>query len=178
MIQYNHFDTLTYLQSGTPIQQAAYRTLTANHIWEKLHPFTPMLAGTIPININIENSDLDILCYYKDHRGYMDNLVRECSHYDGFRFYETSVRDVPAIISSFTLDNFSVEIFAQPQPVTAQWGYRHMMIEHHLLQTQGEDFRQQIIALKKEGYKTEPAFARLLGLSGDPYEALLEMQLS
>ncbi len=30
-------------------------------------------------------------------------------------------------------------------------------------------FRQEIIALKKQGYKTEPAFAMALGLKGDPY---------
>jgi hypothetical protein len=177
MSRYSHFDTLNHLQTGTPTQQAAWQVLTRYQVWEKLQPFTPVLAGTIPININIENSDLDILCYYQDHKGYMENLVDAFSQYPGFRFYETSVRDIPAIITSFTLDNFPVEIFAQPQPVTTQWGYRHMMIEHHLLQTRGEDFRQQIIALKKDGYKTEPAFARLLGLSGDPYEALLEIPL-
>jgi hypothetical protein len=48
-----------------------------------------------------------------------------------------------------------------------------MITEFRILQLRGEEFRHDIIALKKSGLKTEPAFASLLGLSGDPYEALL-----
>ena len=48
-----------------------------------------------------------------------------------------------------------------------------MLIEHRLLQERGEAFRRAIITLKQRGYKTEPAFAKALGLKGDPYLALL-----
>jgi len=50
-----------------------------------------------------------------------------------------------------------------------------MLIEHKLLSTKGEKFRQDIIDLKNQGYKTEPAFAKLLGLGGDAYEELLKL---
>lgn len=50
-----------------------------------------------------------------------------------------------------------------------------MLVEYKLLQQHGEDFRQQVVALKKAGIKTEPAFAKLLQLPGDPYEALLQL---
>ena len=49
-----------------------------------------------------------------------------------------------------------------------------MIIEHHILQQEGEDFKRKVVALKESGMKTEPAFAQLLGLDGDPYLALLE----
>lgn len=51
-----------------------------------------------------------------------------------------------------------------------------MLIEHQILLEKGESFRQEIISLKKQGIKTEPAFAQLLGLSGDPYEAILRLE--
>jgi len=53
-----------------------------------------------------------------------------------------------------------------------------MVTEYDILNHFGEDFRQQIIALKKAGYKTEPAFANILNLKGDPYTALLEFKLN
>lgn len=178
MLSYPHFDTLDYLRRGNPLQQAAYKALTGHNIWKKLAPFSPVLAGTIPININIDNSDLDILCHYKDPKGYIENLIDHFSQYPGFRFYESNFQDTATIIASFLAEDFPVEIFAQPTPVKEQQAYRHMIIEHYLLQKNDAAFRQQIITLKKQGYKTEPAFAQLLNLSGDPYEALLQLHLS
>ncbi|MGL5579695.1 MAG: DUF4269 domain-containing protein, partial [Cetobacterium sp.] len=37
-------------------------------------------------------------------------------------------------------------------------------------------FRQKIIELKKDGMKTEPAFAFLLKLEGNPYDKILELE--
>lgn len=51
-----------------------------------------------------------------------------------------------------------------------------MIIEHKILIEKGEDFRLQVIQLKEQGYKTEPAFAHLLDLSGDPYDELLKFK--
>ncbi len=175
---YPHFDTIAYLANGTAAQQAAYKVLQQYEIFKQLQHFTPVLAGTIPININIASSDLDILCCYEDKRGYIETLTTHFSSFADFRLYETNFQDIPAVIASFTLDDFPIEIFAQPIPVKEQWGYKHMIIEHQLLLENNETFRQQIIALKKEGIKTEPAFAQVLGLQGNPYEALLAIQLS
>jgi len=54
--------------------------------------------------------------------------------------------------------------------------HTHLIIEHKLLIKNGEDFRQQIIKLKRQGHKTEPAFAIALDLSGDPYMELLKFE--
>ncbi len=48
-----------------------------------------------------------------------------------------------------------------------------MMFEYRILQEKGEDFKNEIIALKRQGIKTEPAFGILLGLE-NPYEDLLK----
>lgn len=51
-----------------------------------------------------------------------------------------------------------------------------MIIEAEILAQLDNDFRQQIITMKTNGWKTEPAFAQVLGLEGDPYEALLMLE--
>jgi hypothetical protein len=48
-----------------------------------------------------------------------------------------------------------------------------MIAEYKILQEEGEEFKQKIIELKKQGIKTEPAFGILLGLE-NPYEDLLK----
>lgn len=48
-----------------------------------------------------------------------------------------------------------------------------MVIEYFLIKNVN-GLKEKVIKLKKQGYKTEPAFAYLLKLSGDPYESLIE----
>ncbi len=50
-----------------------------------------------------------------------------------------------------------------------------MITEHAILKEKGKNFKQEIIKLKASGLKTEPAFAKLLGIEGDPYEELLKL---
>lgn len=52
-----------------------------------------------------------------------------------------------------------------------------MLIEATILNKYGEDFRRKIIELKESGVKTEPAFAQLLELKGNPYEGLLNFKI-
>jgi hypothetical protein len=51
-----------------------------------------------------------------------------------------------------------------------------MIVEARLLAIFGPDFQSGIVALKERGIKTEPAFALALGLDGDPYRAVLELE--
>ncbi|RZK33633.1 MAG: DUF4269 domain-containing protein, partial [Pedobacter sp.] len=81
-----------------------------------------------------------------------------------------------AVKSNFLIEDFEIEIFGQNISTQQQHAYRHMLIEHKILLEKGEAFRQQIIQLKKQGFKTEPAFAKLLGLEGDAYEELLKVE--
>ena len=47
---------------GTATQQAAYHTLEAFRVFPLPDPFDPMLAGIIPLDIDIPGSDLDMVC--------------------------------------------------------------------------------------------------------------------
>ncbi len=52
-----------------------------------------------------------------------------------------------------------------------------MLIDAKLLKKFDASFKNKIIELKKNGYKTEPAFAKVLELKGNPYLALLEYEV-
>ncbi len=51
-----------------------------------------------------------------------------------------------------------------------------MLVEYAVLQAGGEPWRRAVQQLKEKGMKTEPAFAALLRLPGNPYEALLALE--
>ncbi|SDG25981.1 protein of unknown function [Pedobacter terrae] len=169
-----NFLNISYLQSGNEKQKKAYQVLTNNKVLEKLSPYQPILVGTIPINIDIKNSDLDIICYVEDKIAFAKELTDYFRHKEGFKI--TGNANFKSIKANFFIDGFEFEIFGQSLPTKAQNAYRHMLIEYQILLEKGEVFRQEIISLKKQGYKTEPAFAKLLGLEGNPYEELLKLE--
>lgn len=169
-----NFLDISYLQSGNEKQVKAYRALTDNRVLEKLTPYHPILVGTIPINIDIENSDLDIICEVSDKNEFIDKLNVLFGSEKDFTIHENPKFN--STKANLIIDGFEIEIFGQNTPTTQQNAYRHMLIEHKLLLAKGEKFRQDIIDLKNKGYKTEPAFAKLLGFEGNPYEELLKLE--
>lgn len=169
-----NFEDISYLKNGSGRQKHAYDILIRHQILNKLLAYRPILVGTVPIGIDIESSDLDIVCQYSDKKIFFQEMTQYFGKHSGFETFEQTASN--ALLIHFKLEDFSVEIFAQDIPATRQLGYRHMIIEHRLLIQKGERFRQQIIELKKRGLKTEPAFAQLLGLKGDPYLALLSLE--
>ncbi|MDQ0637445.1 hypothetical protein QF042_001010 [Pedobacter sp. W3I1] len=169
-----NFLDISYLHSGNEKQIKAYHVLTDNKVLEKLSPYHPILVGTIPINIDIENSDLDIICEVSDNNKFIDKLDALFGSEKDFTISEST--EFNAIKATFLMGGFEIELFGQNIPTTQQNAYRHMLVEYKILLGKGEKFRQDIIDLKNQGYKTEPAFARLLGLNGNPYEELLKLE--
>jgi hypothetical protein len=74
---------------------------------------------------------------------------------------------------NFIYNGFEFEIFGQSIPTKKQNAYLHMIIEHELMETYPQ-MKQEVLTLKKLGFKTEPAFCKILGLDGDPYEELIK----
>lgn len=171
------FSNIEYLKSGNQKQQEAFEILTQNKILSKLAEFDPILIGTIPINIDIENSDLDIICYWKNKINFTEKLNSVFGKENEFTIREAIINEKESIIANFKINDFEIEVFGQNTPTKDQNGYKHMIIEHEILQSKGENFRLEIIKLKQNGYKTEPAFAFLLDLKGDPYIELLDYKL-
>lgn len=167
------FLSIDYLKDGNSNQQLAYRTISRLNIMDDLKEFTPILCGTIPIGIDIEGSDLDIITEVHDFM-YFEKLIRSFyGSQNDFNISRSFVRDVPVITANFNFEEFEIEIFAQAIPVQKQNAYLHMLIEHSIMK-QFPNIRNEVIKLKKQGYKTEPAFCMVLGLTGDPYDSLIE----
>lgn len=171
------FKDISYLKTGNPKQQAAFHILNQHKVLENLADFDPILVGTIPININIENSDLDIICYWKNKSEFMKKIKNLFQNESNFAIRENLINDQESVIANFFIDAFEIEIFGQNTPTELQNGYRHMVIEDQILRSKGENFRLEIIKLKEKGIKTEPAFGLLLGLTGNVYEELLDFKI-
>lgn len=168
------FTKIDYLREGNERQKRAFEVLTKYKVFEKLSNFSPILAGTIPIEIDIDGIDLDIICEVKDRVEFEKFLNKIFAEFDTDLNIETvRIKEIESTICNFKLDGFPIEIFGQDKPTTQQNAYLHMIAEHKILQEKGKDFKQKIIELKKEGMKTEPAFGMLLNLE-NPYEDLLK----
>lgn len=138
--------------------------------------FNPILVGTIPINIDTEKSDLDIICSWINKNDFLSVLTSSFKGKKDFELFEKNKNGKQVVVAKFTLEEFSVEVYGQDTPTTEQNGYRHLIVEYKVLQEKGEDFRLKVIELKRQGYKTEPAFAMLLGLKNDPFQEMLSFQ--
>lgn len=186
--------TIEYLLSGTPRQRAAYRALTQAGIFEHLAEYHPVLAGTIPLEIDIPSSDLDILCEVYDFAPYAATLKNLYGHLPAFEQKIKDLNGVLSHISRFTIHAsltptefpdysnvvetpFPVEIVAQPIPPVRQRAFLHLCAEARLLEMGGDPARAAIRALKVSGVKTEPAFGQYFELEGDPYQVLLGMRI-
>jgi hypothetical protein len=165
---------LTYLLHGTATQQAAYQALETLRVFSLLSPFDPILAGTVPLDIDIPGSDLDVVCYAPDIEAFAQHLSKTF-HCTGFGLHRKILNGLPTVIVQFTSQGFSVEIFGQPLPVMAQSAVRHMVVEERLLRLGGAEVRRKVRQLKMRGLKTEPAFAMTFALAGDPCQTLLEL---
>lgn len=153
----------------------ARQTLHELRVSERLVDYSPILAGTVPIGVDVAGSDLDILCEVYDLLGFQDLIVAEFSQMNNFRIKQVNISGIPSVVANFIYGEFPIEIFGQPQPVNQQDAYRHMQIEARLLMIAGEKARKEIKQLKQSGLKTEPAFAHYFCIAGDPYQSLLEI---
>jgi hypothetical protein len=171
------FEDISYLKKGSPIQQKVFALLTQSKILYHLRSYQPILTGTLPLDIFIEGkSDLDIVCCSKHLESVEKILLTEYTTEKDFLIERKPIHGQLTLICRFEREGFLFEIFCQAVESHKQYAYRHMMVEYKILLQKGQAFKERIIRLKEKGIKTEPAFAQLLGLSGDPFEALLLLE--
>lgn len=167
---------IEYLLEGNIKQRKAYSVLKTIDIFDILKKYQPLLVGTIPIDIDLPNSDLDIICEVNEFSEFKNIVTRSFSEYDNFEIDIEKSNKKQYILSKFRVMDFEIEIYGEPLPVYKQNAYRHMIVEEKILKLGGEKVRKEIIDLKRQGLKTEPAFFKYLNLKGDPYDELLKLE--
>jgi hypothetical protein len=137
--------------------------------------YDPHVAGTPPLGIDRPASDLDILCYVPDPMLFAAAVWNAFSDYEDFSMRQWAGPDRP-IITEFTAAGWQIEVFGQARPVREQHGWRHFLVEQRLLALGSPAFRDAVMQRREGGAKTEPAFADVLGLAGNPYQVLLQLE--
>jgi hypothetical protein len=169
---------MRYLQAGNSRQQRAYAVLQELAIATVLRDFDPVLAGTIPLGIDLPESDLDIICEVPAARQELfEALLRQqYGQLAGFQLARASIGGHESIVCNFQYAGSELELFGQGLPTRRQNAYRHLVVEQAILDAGGPEWRAAVVRLKRRGLKTEPAFALLLQLPGNPYDALLDLE--
>lgn len=153
----------------------SYRVaLERTGILRLLQPFDPRVAGTPPLGLDLEASDIDILCHVADRDAFVATVWSALSENSDFRMWQW-VGDGRPVLASFFAQGWDFEIFGGSEPVDRQPGWRHFQVEARLLSLGGQVFRDAVMAQRLRGLKTEPAFAAVLRLPGNPYRGLLDL---
>ena len=173
----NSFSGVTRLANASPRGARAAEILDHHRLIDCLVAYQPEIVGTLPLAIDTPNSDIDILCNAPDLTVFSEFSDRAVGHFDGYRIHKRPATShvAAALVVRFECDGLPVEIFATNCPTRSQFGFVHMLVEARILFVMGDEFASQVRELKQSGIKTEPAFATLLGLSGDPYIELAEL---
>lgn len=171
------FKDVEYLKVGNLKQKQSYKILKNIKIFKILEEFNPILVGTIPIGVDVDKSDLDIVCEINlKNKDSLKNIsTKNFSQFKKFKIIDT-FSTTGVVVINFFVDDMEIEIYASKVSSFETNGYRHMIIEERILSCCSLKFKEKIVALKKSGIKTEPAFAKLLKLNGNPYEELLNLE--
>lgn len=131
-------------------------------------------AGTPPLGIDIPGSDIDVICSVSDLEAFAQRLWGSCSERAGFRMWQWADGD-KSVVATFEAEGWRFEFFASLRPMATQVAVMHFDIEGRLLARGGKQLTLAVQAARHGGLKTEPAFAAVLGLEGNPYQALLNL---
>ena len=148
--------------------------VTGSAVMELLKPFDPRIVGTLPLGLAVPGSDIDIVCHAPDPNAFADMVWTHYQSADDFVLYRWTSGTRPAV-ARFVWNGWPFELFSDQRPVEQQPGWIHFEVERRLLALDDGRLRLAVGKLRAGGLKTEPAFAAVLGISGDPYRGLLEL---
>lgn len=146
---------------------------------EELSPlkkFSPCISGTLPLGIQTETSDLDVLFCYNDLKEFQKEAKSFFGDKKDFKVKQTEHQGLPTVVINFDHEGLPVEFFCQNKSVFKQQANQHFLVEGRILKVLGPIFKDWVTNLKATGVKTEPAFGEILGLK-EPYQELLDLNL-
>ena len=174
-----HADAIDYLKQGSAQQRAAYQVLRKLGILRALARYDARLAGTIPLDVALPESDLDIICQVAEEEqdAFAARLQQLYGHHPHFELQRKSRYGHAVVVCDFKFERFPVQVYASPTRVDAQRAWVHLLAEAHLLAHGRAGDKEAIRALKMQGIKTEPAFVQHFGLGNpnDAYEILYQL---
>jgi hypothetical protein len=167
-------DSVSVLASGTDRQRAAFDCIKRNNLFDHIAEFRGVLASTVALGIDTPKSDLDFLCEAQDLNYFADKIHQSFSTHRAFGSVDTPSLSQSRCYS-FLCDEFEIEIFGSTIHLEQQLGFRHHVVMARLINLGGDIFREKVRDLKLAGKKSEPAIADILGLIGNPYESVAEL---
>lgn len=132
--------------------------LQESQILDQLQEYHPLIAGSYPLDLSVDNSDLDIICDCRDQNSFFLELKKLYSDRPHFNIQKNGIRGENSVYCSWRTKNLTIEIFAQSTQSCRQWGFKHFQIEDRVLKLAGPAAYKKIMQLRSQGYKTEPAF--------------------
>ena len=167
---------ISYLKQGNAKQKHAYDVLIRTELFTVLEKYDPVLVSTVNVNLDTEESDLDVICQASNLEEFCETVRARYGAEQNF-FCQADERVGQAYtICSFSVAHFIIEIYAENTPVDQQHAFRHLNIFNRLIHIGGDSFRKKIMILRKRGMKVEEAIAHLLGLRGNPYQSVLFLE--
>lgn len=157
------------------MRQSFRQVIDQLELLSKLRNFDPTVIGTPPLGIGLAESDIDVACYCAELEEFKAFATAEFSGYSKFRIQDTVFQNQESVIVQFHALEWDFELFCQSTPTYQQWGVRHFKTEQRIFEI-APQLKAIVIKLKRSGLKTEPAIAKVLGLPGDPYAAILQLE--
>lgn len=156
--------------------EAVRAILDEARIFERLQAFDPRWVGSVPLDIHGPGADADICCSASDDLDRFEAFLRsEFGSLAGASVSPNLHAGEASIIAKFSLGDLPVEIYGRNRPVETHESYIHWLAEHRLLELADDRLREDVRVAKAGGLKTEPAFADVLGLGGEPYTEVLKL---
>ncbi|BBT94915.1 diadenosine tetraphosphate hydrolase [Aeromonas veronii] len=177
---------LDYLAHGNERQRSAHALLTAG-VWDELAAQCADMAlvSTLAIGLDRPGSDLDILCQHPDPAEFAATFAEQgwqaSAKDENIWLLERTFASLDQSCAVSGSDkseaSWPLELYVTPAPIETLNGWRHLTLMAALLERFGDAFYREVLRLRlEEGLKGEAAMCRLLGLAGDPYEALLTLE--
>ncbi len=168
-------DDIAYLKMGSDRQQAAFLAVLELDLFSVLADYDPLLTGTLPLGLDLPDSDLDVICSVQDFAEFHAVMQAMYGWYDEFACESMQIDGMATAVCSFRYNRFRIKISGQPQATREQAAYRRMAATARLLRMAGETALDDVRRLKAAGMATAQAVGAYFQLEGRAEETLAEL---